>query len=448
MIENANALSATASLAPEKPTFQLYGMPWYYFAIFSLAVLAATFLGKLPSGMIGAFPLMIVIGAVFNLVGEKTPFINTFLGGGAIVIIFGSAGLVTAGLLPQASIDTMTVFMKGGGFLDFYIAALITGSIMGMNRQLLIKAAFRYLPVIIGGVALSLSLCGLIGWLTGYGAKEAIFFVSIPIMGGGMGAGAVPLSKIFGEGLGTDPAKMLSIMVPAVALGNALAIVMGGLLNKLGKVRRSLSGDGQLMLLGDATATAEVDMDNALQADRDKIDLVKMGTGLMIATAFFAFGALLNLVFPVIHGYAWMILSVALVKVSGLINPKMEICCYQWFQFVMKNLTGVLLVGIGVAYTSLPEVAAAFSGQYLLLVSVTVFGAIIGAAVVGRLVGFFPIESAITGGLCMANMGGTGDVAVLSAAKRMELMPFAQISSRIGGAFMLILSSIILQFFA
>jgi Na+/citrate or Na+/malate symporter len=445
MNEKAAALDAGAPLK-EKSTFQLYGMPWYYFGIFSLAVLTAAYLGKLPAGMIGAFPLMIVIGAVFNLVGEKTPFINSFLGGGAIVVIFGSAALSTFGIMPEACIKTIDVFMKGGGFLDFYIAALITGSIMGMNRQLLIKAALRYLPVIVGAVSVSLGLGALCGYLTGYGAQKAVFFVSIPIMGGGMGAGAVPLSKIFGEGLATDPATMLSIMVPAVALGNALAIVSGGLLNRLGLFRPKLTGNGQMMIMNNEKAAGELELETEYAKSRDQIDLVKMGSGLLIATTFFAFGAILNMIFPAIHGYAWMILSVALVKVSGLMSQKMEICCYQWFQFIMKNLTGVLLVGIGIAYTNLSEVAAAFSAQYLLLVGVTVVGAMIGAGIVGRFVGFFPIESAITGGLCMANMGGTGDVAVLSASRRMELMPFAQISSRIGGAFMLILSSLILQF--
>jgi Na+/citrate or Na+/malate symporter len=133
---------------------------------------------------------------------------------------------------------------------------------------------------------------------------------------------------------------------------------------------------------------AELELDPEYRKDRDTITLARMGSGLFIATGFFILGALINTYIPAIHGYAWMILPVALIKALGLLPRKFEISCYQWFQFVMNNLTGVLLAGIGVACT---------------------------------------------------------DVAVLSAAGRMELMPFAQISSRLGGAFMLILSSLLLR---
>ena len=80
-----------------------------------------------------------------------------------------------------------------------------------------------------------------------------------------------------------------------------------------------------------------------------------------------------------------------------------------------------------------------------MLCLLTCLGAFFGAAIVGKFVGFYPVESGITAGLCMSNMGGTGDVAVLSAADRMELMPFAQISSRLGGAIILILGSLLLS---
>jgi malate:Na+ symporter len=417
--------------------FKIFGMSPGMFGIITAVVLLATYMGVLPKGMIGAFPLMIVMGAIFNEIGNRLPIVKDYLGGGPIVIIFGSAALVAYGLLPETTVEIVTNFMKGEGFLDFYIAALITGSILGMDRNLLIKASLRYLPVIIGGVVASFALTGIVGALMGYGAKEAILYVALPIMGGGMGAGAVPLSQIFGTSLNVDPSEVLSKMVPAVALGNALAIVVAGLLSKVGKGKPNFSGEGKLM-------KAQEDPSDEQKAEI-AIDYRFLGMGLLFSTTFFVWGKILAKFIP-IHSYALMIVTVAIVKAIGIFPEKYEIAAFQWFRFIMTNLTPALLVGIGVAYTDLNEVISAFSLTYLILVGMTIIGATIGSAFMGNLLGFYPLEASITGGLCMANMGGTGDVAVLSAADRMELMPFAQISSRIGGAFMLIVATALLKF--
>ena len=66
----------------------------------------------------------------------------------------------------------------------------------------------------------------------------------------------------------------------------------------------------------------------------------------------------------------------------------------------------------------------------------------VGTAIMGYIIGFFPVEAVITAALCMSNSGGAGDVAVLGAAHRMNLLSWAQISSRIGGGIMLIIASI------
>jgi len=423
-----------------KATYELFNLPWYLFLLLAAIIFGAIGLGVLPSNMIGAFAFMIILGTILNEIGKRIPGVNSYLGGGPIIVIFGSAALVYFGLLDERTIGIVDTFMKGNGFLDFYIAALITGSILGMNRKLLISAAIRYLPAIFGGVALSLGLAYIVGSLMGYGGQQALFFIAIPIMGGGMGAGAVPLSQIFSAQTGVPAESLLSTMVPAVAMGNALSIILAGFLDILGKKIPKITGNGQLMV--------KFKNDNSAAEDKNEnkvLNLKNLGIGLLMATTFFTLGAIIGKFVPSIHAYAWMILSIALVKVAGLLPERFEVCCHQWYQFIMTNLTAALLVGIGVTYTNIGQVIQAFNGTYLVLVVVTVFGAAIGSAVIGRLVGFFPIESAITAGLCMSNMGGTGDVAVLSASKRMELMPFGQISSRIGGAFMLLLSSFLLR---
>lgn len=429
----------------QKQGYKIMGISLQLFAIITAVVLIATYLEVLPKGMIGAFALMMVLGAILNEIGSKLPIVKDLLGGGPIIIIFGSAALVTYNILPEYSGEIMSNFMGGGGFLDFYIAALITGSILGMNRELLIKASIRYLPAILGGVIVALGLVGLVGAVIGFGAKEAILYIGVPIMGGGMGAGAVPLSRIFGATLNVDPTEMLSVMIPAVALGNAFAIIVAGLLNRLGKIQPKLTGNGELMeLKGDKNEAKEEIED---KEEKTKLDLLAMGRGLLLAVSFFTLGSIIGKFVPQVHSYAWMIISVAVVKGLNVLPAEYEIGAYQWFQFVMTNLTGVLLVGIGVGYTNLQQVIDAFTLQYLILVAVTIIGAVLGSGFIGKFVGFYPIESSITAGLCMANMGGTGDVAVLSASDRMKLMPFAQISSRIGGAFMLILASALLGLF-
>ena len=454
----------------KESVYKLFNLPWYYFATFAAVVLAATYMGVLPTGMAGCFAFMIVLGTILNEIGERTPIIRSYLGGGAIVVIFGSALLNYFNLLPALTktlqdgtkvynmsllknLDLVgsisSFFTPAGAFLDFYIAALITGSILGMNRNLLKKAATRYFPAIFGGIFLAFGLCALVGAAMGYGVVKSLLLIALPIMGGGMGAGATPLSKIF-ESTGTmTAAEAISVMTPAVAIGNAISIVLGGIVVKL-IADKAWNGQGQLMKSG-VTDAAELEISPEVQAKRDHININNLGIGLFISCSFFAWGYIVAELWiravPTlnIHAYAWMIITVAICKIFNLVPENIEIACYQWFQFIMKNLTPTLLVGIGLCYLSINTVIESFSITYLVLCLVTCIGAFVGAAVVGKLGGFYPVEAGGTAGLCMSNMGGTGDVAVLSAANRMELMPFAQISSRLGGAIILIIGSLMLS---
>lgn len=430
-------------------------LPVYLFV--AVVLIGAMLLDVLPANMIGAFLLLIVVGELLNLIGNHLPIVKTFFGGGPIVVIFGGAALVYFGVISEPIKEVVDNFMKNpGGFLDFYIAALITGSILGMNRELLLKAAVRFLPTIVAGVGMALALVAIVAPLVGESPSSAIAYIGIPIMGGGMGAGAVPISKVFAGALGLEAETVLSRLVPAVALGNAMAIVAGGMLDKLGKVKPAWTGNGQMMARGNFDVHT---FEEKSMGVRDYL------SGLVMATAFFTFGAIVAITIKSgshalatainpastfslnIHTYAWMIISVAIAKVLNIVPESTVKACAGWYNFVAKNFTAALMLGIGISYTDLGKIIEAFTLQYVVLCFFVIVGAILGTALIGKLMGFNPIEASLTAGLCMANMGGTGDVAVLTAANRMELMPFAQISSRIGGALIILLASVIVPIF-
>ena len=73
---------------------------------------------------------------------------------------------------------------------------LITGSLLAINRKIRIRSFLGYIPCILAGVLSSFLFACAVGKLVGFNVVEAILNYALPIMGGGVGAGAVPLSNI------------------------------------------------------------------------------------------------------------------------------------------------------------------------------------------------------------------------------------------------------------
>ena len=420
--------------------FKIMGLSLPVYLVLAVIVLFAAETEILPTNMVGALAVMIVLGSVFNMMGSKIPIVRSYLGGGAVFCIFASSALASFGFLPTSVVENCKDFMNSVGFLDFYISALITGSILGMNRDLLKKAAIRFLPVSFLSMACAMLMGGVAGMLTGRGFNESILYIAMPMMSGGMGAGVTPLSQIYANATGLDQAGIISQMIPASAIGNVLAIISAALIAKIGSQFPALNGNGKLMDIPE-----DKNAKKAKTPANSAMDLSIMGTGLLFSSGFFTIGTLISHVFPNIHAYAFMIIIVVIFKLLGIIPEKYEFMAVQWGQFVMKNFTHALLAGIGVALLDMKVLGASLTPQFMIICITIILTVALVSSLLGKLFGFYPVEASITAGLCTNSMGGTGNIAVLSAADRMELIPFAQMATRLGGAMVLISASFLIR---
>lgn len=424
---------------------KLYGLPLPLFLIFGVAVITASLLNVLPGDIVGALGITLVLGAIFGEIGDRIPIWNEYIGGGAILAFLGAAYLVYAGVMPQKTAETITAFYESTNFLNLFISVLITGSILAVNRKLLIKALTGYIPTILAGIIGAMLFGVIAGFITGISPEKVLTMYVLPIMGGGTGAGAIPMSEIYSSVTGNDPKQYLSFALPILTIANIICIIFAALLNKLGNKKQELTGNGQLVRTKD---------NNIIDTKKDvKVTNRDLAAGFLMCTGFFILANLISkkllpTIFGVqIHTFAYMVLIVALFNGLDLIPEQLKQGTKKLQSFFSGQFLWVIMIGVGVANTDLGEIIAAFTLSNLIIATFIVIGAVLATAVFGYFIGFYPIESAITAGLCMANRGGSGDVAVLGAAKRMDLMSWAQISSRIGGGIMLVIASILFSLF-
>ena len=421
----------------EKKKFTVAGLPLPLYLLVLALVIVCMYTDSIPAGMVGGFFVLMVIGEGLNTIGNTVPVVRTYLGG-SVVCTLGAAVIQAAGLIPESTHVLLDQFVNETDFLVFYISALITGSLFNIDRGLLLRATVKLLPTSLIALAVGVSLSGVLGMMMGDSFLEGVLYLGVPMTSGGMTAGAVPLSAMYSSVLGADAGQILTRIAPATVLGNCVAIILGALANRLGEQKPKLTGNGRLVNDGHEVAPRPP----------MKPTFALLATGLIISLAFYSLGSLLHRFVPLIPTYAWMIIAVVLVKGTGIMSEQLEDAAREWGYFAIHAWTASSLTGIGMTLIDLKTILHTITPFYLFSVVLIVTAITLTASLVGIRMGFYPLESAIAAGMCTTNMGGSGNVAVLSSAKRMELLPFAQIVTRSCGALMLTIGGILIQLLA
>ena len=419
-------------------SLRIAGMPWKFYLFGGIILTICTAKNILPNNLLVGWAYASYLGFFLKWVGGRTKFLRT-IGASALFEMLIPAILVVLGVIPTSVVKILKNFFGGYNFVDLFVAALMTGSILGIDEKLLKKAIVRYMIPLCAALAAALVVAGGLGIVSGYGLKEAILNIALPICGSGTGAGAVPMASIYQTTLGGASADYMTAMVPAVTVANLLCIFIACAYNAIGKTPdkpfKGFSGHGSLMRTS-----------QDLVVDEEKKPIAsyeRMTVGLMISAAFYLFGVMISkLFFPLIHPYAWTCIALVVFKLSGKCPAYIGECSSSWYGFIGPYGTPPLLVAIGVTLINIQQLLFVLSNPmyfFIILAIVVVIALVSGG--IGYLLDMYFLEASLTAGLCMANSGGAGDVAVLGAADRMNLMPFAAISSRIGGSLVLILAS-------
>jgi CCS family citrate carrier protein len=397
-------------------------LPVYVLMVALIAGFVAT--GKVPTDISVSIAILAVGGFSCAELGKRIPFIRN-IGAAAIFATFIPSYLAFTHLIPVSVVKNVTDFTKQTNFLYLFIASIIVGSILSMDRTVLIKGFLKiFVPLAAGSVAAA-AVGTLVGTMLGLGAYHSFFFIVVPIMAGGVGEGAIPLSIGYSSILHLAQGDMFAQVLPPVMLGSLSAIVIAGSLNFVGKVYPHLTGEGRLQ------PNEHDDIALTRDAPSEQIDIGHIAAAGMTAIALYMVGLMAARLFDFPAPVVMLFVAVAF-KLLNAVSPQLQQGSYVVYKFFSTAVTYPLLFAIGVAMTPWDKLVSAFNIVNLVTIVATVATLIGTGFVVGRWLKMHPIETAIINA-CHSGQGGTGDVAILTAANRMQMMPFAQIATRIGG---------------
>jgi len=407
-------------------------LPVYLLLVGILAAMVHN--GKLASDLPTGIALVAVGGFTCAELAKRIPWVR-HIGATSIFAAFIPSAMVYYGLMPEPVTKAVTTFTKSSNFLYLFIAAIIVGSVLSMDRRTLVKGFVRiFIPLASGSVVAAIVGTS-VGTALGLEAKQVFFYIVVPIMAGGVGEGALPLSAGYAQILGVEQGPLFAQALSAAMLGNISAICLAGLLSYLGARKPKLTGNGQLTIV---SANQVTEASAAPEESSQSFDASSLAAAGGTAIALYLLGVLSHQWFhwpaPVV-----MLVFVVIAQLFQIVSPRVRGGARFMYSFFSTAVTYPLMFAISIAMTPWGEIVTAFHWINIVTAVSTVLSLAVTGFIVAKWVGMYPVEAAIVN-VTHSGLGGTGDVAILTAANRMELMPFAQIATRIGGAIVVMMS--------
>lgn len=388
----------------------------------------------LSNDVIGGLASLMATGYVLTTFGAHAPVVKRF-GGPALICVLVPSLFVGYHLIPADAMDTITSAMNTDNVLYLYIASLVVGSVLGIERSLLVSSfPRRFMPLIVGSIVATIT-GPLVGMLFGINPWHSFLFIVTPILSGGLGEGILPLALAYSEITGKSRVELSSIMIPAALIANVFAIITASTLSRLGETYPQLNTINTEHL-GSITEPVNAE-------DNTPLNIELMAAGLLIICTLYTFGRLLSPLVSIPPTIV-MIILVVFLKIAKLIPAPLEAGTFQVYKSISKALTPAILVGLSVLYIPWDMLIEIIRPGYLAVCIATVVSMVASGFWIGRLLKLPPVDSAIICA-CHSGFGGMGDMAILATSKRQYIMPFAEIATSLGGAVMVILATLLLR---
>src|SRR3954452_20601722 len=133
--------------------FKIGIIPLPIYAILLELIAILTYLGEIKSDAPTMIAVLVLGGFTCAEIGKRLPVLRS-IGAGAIFATFIPSALTYYHLIPAQVEKAIIDFTKFTNFLYLFIASIIVGSILGMDRQVLIRGFLKiFAPLAIGSVA-------------------------------------------------------------------------------------------------------------------------------------------------------------------------------------------------------------------------------------------------------------------------------------------------------